>query len=271
MSRFALLLLLLVGAAPQLRVQAQLPDGNQAVVGQTLLLQVDVLTDSWFTSAPQLPELALPGVVVTPPDERAQHLTMTLDDTPFFGMRYTYHLTLREPGEVQIPALAVSSQPGNTATPLSARSQPLQISVAWPQAEGQNLLVASDVQLSQTLGSLEGLKVGDSLVRSVKLRATNALALMLPVTPLAEVKGLNRFVKTPQVTSLDNVSGQRIDSASVFGQRRPATTRARKPPAPVPALARGFVAAGHGRAFQLPACEHYGLRPLNPTPHRTSP
>ena len=340
MRRFALLLLLFLGpagAAPQLRVQVQLPDGNQAVVGQTVPLQVDVLTDSWFTSAPQLPGLALPGVVVTPPDERAQHLTLNLDGTPFFGMRYTWRLTLSQPGEVQIPALVISAQPGNAVALLSARSQPLQLRVDWPQAAGRNLLVASDVQLSQTLGSLEGLKVGDSLVRSVTLRATDSLALLLPVTPLAEVRGLSRFVKTPQLSSPDDLSGQRIDSASYriehpgtfhlpaievqwWSSRDHRLHSAQVPavdfsavaaPAAAPAfsvsedlqrlgresrlhLSRHWLAAltlalmvgtlgylvhRHGAWLREqwrqwrqrpPARVRYGLRPLNPTPHRTS-
>lgn len=341
MRPIAVLVLMFLGqadAAPQLRVQAQLPDGNQAVVGQTLPLQVDVLTDSWFTSAPQLPDLVLPGVVVTPPGDRAQHLTLSLDGTPFFGMRYTYRLTLRQPGQVQIPALLVSAQPGNADAPSSASSQPLLLKVDWPQAAGQNLPVASDLQLSQTLEPGEGLKAGDSVTRTVTLRASDTLPLMLPVTPLAAVDGLSRFVKTPRITASANSGGQRIDSASYrieragdfqlppievqwWSTRDHRLHNARLPAvgfsaAAVPAnvtlfsvsedlqrlgregtlhLSRHWLAAlllvlavvvtGYamrrhapwlGERYRQwrrrpPARERYGLRPLNPTPHRTSP
>ena len=207
---------------------------------------------------------------------------------------------------MQIPALVISAQPGNAVALLSARSQPLQLRVDWPQAAGRNLLVASDVQLSQTLGSLEGLKVGDSLVRSVTLRATDSLALLLPVTPLAEVRGLSRFVKTPQLSSPDDLSGQRIDSAS-YRIEHPGTfhlpaIEAFSVSEDLQRLGResrlhlsrhwlaaltlalmvgtlGYLVHRHGAWLREqwrqwrqrpPARVRYGLRPLNPTPHRTS-
>lgn len=212
----------LLAAEPQLRVQAQLLPSDSAVVGETVQLQLDVLTDTWFTSAPQLPELNLPGALVTPPGDQAEHLTERLDGTPFFGMRYLFQITLQQAGDLHIPALTVSASPGNAQAPLSASSQPLTLHGQLPAgvAAGQQVLVASQVSLSQQISpSVTTLKVGDSLTRSVTLKADGALSLMLPVIPLDEVAGLSRYLKTPQVTALDDgrghpLGGQRIDSAS---------------------------------------------------------
>lgn len=212
----------LLAAEAQLRVQAQLLPDDSAVVGETVQLQLDVLTDTWFTSAPQLPELNLPGALVTPPAGQAEHLTERQGDIPWFGMRYLYQLTLQQAGDLQLPALTVTATPGNAQAPLNASSQPLLLHVHLPAGvdAGQQVLVASQVRLSQQIAPASGdLKVGDSLTRSITLQADGALSLMLPVTPLDHVAGLSRYLKTPQVTALDDgrghaLGGQRIDSAS---------------------------------------------------------
>lgn len=212
----------ILAAEPQLRVQARLVPGDSAVVGQTIELQLDVLTDTWFTSAPHLPELNLPGALVTPPGEQAEHLTERLEGTPFFGMRYRFQITLQQAGDLHIPALTVSASPGNAQAPLSASSQPLLLHGRLPAGveAGQQVLVASQVSLTQqTRPAATTLNVGDSLTRSVTLKAEGALSLMLPVVALDEVAGLSRYLKTPQVTTLDDgrghsLGGQRIDSAS---------------------------------------------------------
>jgi len=212
----------LLAAEPQLRVQATLVPGDSAVVGETVQLQLDLYTDTWFSSAPDLPELSLPGAVVTPPGDQAQHLTQRLDGTTFYGMRYLFQVTPQQTGDIQIPALTVTTTPGTAQAPMSVTSQPLTLHAQLPAgvAAGQQVLVAQQVSLTQqTSPDPTALKVGDSLTRTVTLKAEGAMSLMLPVTPLGDVDGLSRYLKTPQVKPLDNgrgytLGGQRIDSAS---------------------------------------------------------
>ncbi|MDD2060998.1 hypothetical protein N5D52_00330 [Pseudomonas sp. GD03860] len=226
MKALALMLALfsasLLAAEPQLRVQAQLLPGATAVVGETVQLQLDVLTDTWFTSAPQLPDLSLPGALATPPGDQSEHLTQRLDGTPFFGIRYQYQITVQQAGDLHIPALTVTATPGNAQAPLSATTQPLTLRVQLPAgvSAGQQVLVASQVNLSQqTSPPATALKAGDSLTRTVTLDAEGAMSLMLPVIPLEDVDGLSRYLKSPQVKQLDDgrghaLGGQRIDSAT---------------------------------------------------------
>src|SRR5689334_3645787 len=68
-----------LAAEPQLRVQASLQPNEPAMVGSLVALQLDVLTDTWFTSAPTLPDLKLPGALVMPPDGHAEHINQTFD------------------------------------------------------------------------------------------------------------------------------------------------------------------------------------------------
>ena len=212
----------LLGAA-QLRVETHLEPASGAVVGQTLQLQVDVLTDSWFTAAPQLPALEVANAVVTPPSGEARHLNLSRDGVQFVALRYSYSLTPTLPGAFVVPALSIAV----TATQ-TVQSQALSFTVAQPPGVplGQSVLVARAVSLSQTLQpSRSALQVGDSVRRQVTLSADGAQPMLLPAVPLVEIDGLRRYPDAPQLKAVDDgrgqvSGGQRSDSASYVIQRQ---------------------------------------------------
>ena len=204
-------------AEPQLRVQAQLLPGSSVVVGEQLQVQVDVLTDTWFTAAATLPDFKLPGARVQPPNGEAQHTTQVIDGQTFYGMRYTYGITPNAAQHFNVPALTVSAQPGQASVPLSAQSQALAFDATQPPgfATGEPVLVASAVRLSQTLAARD-LKVGDSLTRTLILQADNTPGLSLPPPSAAPINGLRLYPLAPSISNLDDgrgsvTGGQRID------------------------------------------------------------
>jgi hypothetical protein len=192
------------------------------MVGGLLELQLDVLTDSWFTDAPTLPDLKLPGALVTPPDGHAEHLNQTLDGKSFNGMRYRYRITPNLAQGFDIPALTVRATPGQASTPLTAQSQPLHFIATQPPGfkPGEPVLVAQGLRFTQTvLNSATPLKVGDSITRQLTLQADDALAMSLPAPSLADVAGLSRYPKAAQISNLDDGrghfnGGQRIDTVT---------------------------------------------------------
>jgi len=242
-------------AEPQLKIQAHLQPAEGAMVGGLVELQVDVLTDTWFTSAATLPELKLDGALVTPPDGQAQHLNQTIDGQSFSGLRYSYLITPNVARRFDIPALTVSATPGQASTAISAHSQPLHFSAAQPPGfmPGETPLVASGLRLSQSLiNSATPLKTGDSITRQLTLQADGALAMALPVPSLADVAGLSRYLQTPQVTRLDDgrgnvLGGQRIDAVTYRIDKAGAYT--------LPAIAVKWwdVKAQQSRTAQVPA------------------
>jgi hypothetical protein len=209
-------------AEPQLKVQAHLQPAEGAMVGGLVELQLDVLTDTWFTSAATLPELKLDGAQVMPPDGEAQHLNQTIDGQSFNGMRYSYLITPNVAQNFDIPALTVRVTPGQATSEISAQSEPLHFSAAQPPgfAPGETPLVATGLRFTQRMiNSAIPLKVGDSITRQLTLQADGALAMALPVPALGDVAGLSSYVKNPLVTSLDDgrgdiLGGQRIDSVT---------------------------------------------------------
>ena len=221
MNRYCGVLLLLTGplwaAEPQLRVQAQLLPGTSVMVGEQLRVQVDVLTDTWFTSGATLPDLKLPGARVQAPGGEAEHTTQVIDGQTFYGMRYTYRITPNAAQHFTVPALTVSAQPGQASAPLTAQSAPLAFDAAQPPgfAPGETVLVATGLRLSQTLIATD-LEVGSSLTRTLTLQADNTPALSLPPPAAAEINGLRLYPQAPIISNLDDgrgsiTGGQRID------------------------------------------------------------
>jgi hypothetical protein len=211
-----------MAAEPDLRVQTHLHPTTSVMVGGLVELQLDVLTDSWFTAPPTLPDLKLPGALVLPPDGHAVHINQSLDGKAFNGMRYTYRITPNLVQGFDIPPLTVQATPGQASAPLSAQSQPLHFTAAQPPGfePGEPVLVAQGLRFTQKIvNSATPLKVGDSITRQLTLQADNAMAMSLPAPAMGEINGLSRYPKSPQISNLDDGrgnfnGGQRIDAVT---------------------------------------------------------
>lgn len=226
MIRWALLsLVCLAGVAtaaePEVRVDARLVPDTTIMSGATVRLEVDLLVDTWFTDAPVLPVLQLPGAVVSPPSGEAQHLNQQHDGKAFFGLRYTYQITPTAAQRFTIPALAFRVQPGQASAPQMVHSQPLSFEAKGLASgnAGQHL-VAGTVELTQDIQrSHTPLRAGDSITRQLHIAANGAQAMLIPPPTFVEVEGLKRYVHTPSVTPLSDgrggtLGGQREDSVS---------------------------------------------------------
>ncbi|WAB90847.1 hypothetical protein OSS47_22360 [Pseudomonas citronellolis] len=222
---------------PMVKVRSQMLPGDSVLVGGTLSLQVDVLVDTWFSAAPQLPKLTLDGAVVSAPGGEATHLNERIDGKAFFGLRYSYQITPQQARAFDIPALAIQVQPGQGSGPQTVHTQALRFSAREPAGgagEGPRL-VARKLTFSQALEpSHEPLRVGDSVTRRLRVQAEGAQAMLIPAPVFAEVDGLKRYVQSPSVAPLGDGRGG-VDG----GQREDAAT---------------YVVSGAGR-YSLPAIE----------------
>ena len=129
-----------------------------------------------------------------------------------------YGIYPQHSGELQIPALTfsatqVDNQPGNTSTPSAPKSGkmvhvtsteiPLQVkpkpedypaTAAW--------LPARSLSLSETWNpEPDHSKVGDSLTRTLTLKAEGLSSAQLPPLPATDVNGLRRYPDLPQLSN----------------------------------------------------------------------
>ena len=209
-------------AEPQVRVEARLLPQAPYQVGSTLRLEVDLLTTSWFTQAPQPAPLDLPGALVNPPNGQADKLSQSIDNTPYFGLRLTYLISPTRAGDFSIPALPFTLRMGQSSAPLEVDTQPISFKVdGSPLAEATgSQLVARNVRIEQQVEkSATPLKVGDRIIRRIQIQADDAQAMLIPPTEFIEIPGLKRYLQPPEVSMLSdgrgsNDGGQRIDSVS---------------------------------------------------------
>ncbi|WP_435608941.1 hypothetical protein [Pseudomonas knackmussii] len=224
---FSLLLLvpLLAWAdGPDVRVRSTLEPAESVLVGGTLNLQVDVLVDTWFTDAPQMPKLDLDGAVVSEPNGEATHLTEQVDGKTIFGLRYRYQITPQRAQTFLIPALAIRVQPGQGSGPVVVKSEARRFTAREPSgSEGSDAtrLVAQKLEFTQALQrSHELLRVGDSITRHLRVQAEGAQAMLIPPPAFAEIDGLKRYPQTPSVAPLSDgrggVSGGKREDAVTY-------------------------------------------------------
>ncbi|MDE3738790.1 hypothetical protein PSH28_19485 [Pseudomonas resinovorans] len=247
---------LVMAEEPEVRVQNRLAPADSVMVGGTINLEVDLLVDTWFTAAPILPKLELPGAVVNPPSGEAQHLTEQQDGKTFFGLRFIYQITPQAAQRFEIPALEFQVQPGQASGPVKVRSQPLAFAAKELAGESDgHRLVATSVTFTQEIErSHDPLRVGDSITRRVKVQAEGAQAMLLPPPEFVEVNGLKRYVQTPRVTPLSDgrggtLGGVREDSVTyVIGE-------AGEIDLPAIELKWWDVATGEGHSAAVPTVE----------------
>lgn len=213
--------LLVQAAEPEVRVRSQLLPADTVLVGGTVSLQVDLLVDTWFDAAPQLPALKLDGAVVAAPSSEATHLNERIDGKAFFGLRLSYQITPQQAKPFDIPALAIQVTPGQGSGPVMVKSPPQHFVARQPAGAGQGRhLVARALQFTQQLEhSHQPLRVGDSVTRRLQVRAEGAQAMLIPAPAFSEIDGLRRYVQPPVVAPLSDgrggiSGGQREDAVT---------------------------------------------------------
>lgn len=228
---FALLLLALVTTAladdaPRARVRVRIEPAGPVAVGETVRLVVDALVTTWLAAGLELPALRIPGAVVTESDEHAPHLTETIDGATWFGVSRVYLVTPTAPGELAVPAIPLSVHPGGAPAALAIATAPLTLTVTAPVRPpgAEHALAASKLTLTQHLDrTLDGLRVGDSLTRTVAITADGARGMFLPPTTFAPIAGLAVYPSEPHVDDVTDrqgefMGGRRIDAATYVVQ-----------------------------------------------------
>lgn len=214
MNAVGLLLLMLAAlpvlAAPQTLVRTQLVGADDAVVRGVVMLQVDVLVDTWFDAPPEFPALELPGAVVSPPGGEAVHLTEEQGGVKFFGLRFNYQITPQVAQAYSLAPLTITVHPGQGAGPVELLTTAQHFTAGQPPGAppGEPVLVASSVTLSQAIEpSSPTLRVGDTVTRRLQTSAIGAQAMLIPAPQFAEVSGLERFVQPATVHPIGNGRG----------------------------------------------------------------
>jgi hypothetical protein len=197
-------------AAPRVQVDSRLSPPGPYRVGSTLRLEVDLLSNTWFTQAPQPADLQLAGALVSPPNGQADKLSLQRDGESWFGLRLSYLISPTTVGEFNIPALTFKLQVGQAQAPITVQSAAQHFSASAATSDGAQALLLSAQQLrfSQVVTpSATPLRVGDSLTRLLRVEADGAQAMLIPPAEFSRPSGLKAYPQMPVVSTLDDGRG----------------------------------------------------------------
>ena len=196
------------------------PEKN-LVVGQQMLFHVDLLVDTWFTKAPQVPEIKIPGALVLLPVGTSINFHEQIKGKSYFGQRHTYYIFPQKQGEYKIPSFDVSlipAQSGKLAAEIVTLSITPQKFLARLPPELANLridhaLATPQLTLENSLDrDLTELQIGDTIQRTVTIKGKDILGSALPSINPGDNDGLKPYHQSPKIENY-------FDRGRLFGKR----------------------------------------------------
>jgi hypothetical protein len=218
-------------AQPVVRVTL---DATHAVlVGQQVRMDVVVLVPNFFTGAPRFPEIEAPGATVVLLDD-AVNANDTIGEIGYAGVQRTYVVTALQPGDITLPAASITfayaAEPGKpgVAGTVEIPSQALQAKPAGDATSRDGTVAApapvARVTIEQRLDrSLDGIKVGDTVTRTITTFAHNAAAMSIPAPTFTAPEGVRIYTHDPALADLGvrdgGPGGRRVDRVTYAFER----------------------------------------------------
>jgi hypothetical protein len=203
-------------------------DPLRVVVGQPTTLRIDVLAPNYMTSPPELPGFQVRNAVTR--QLQSVNLTEERNGMTYAGVRFEFALYPQEPGTYAVADQKVKVK--YAVEPPAVREEALslpRVSFAAfipDAAAGLNpFLASSRLTIEQSvLRSSEQLKVGDSVTRSITIRAADTPAMLLPPVTFPAVEGLAVYPAQPALQDktegrTDAMTAARTDSATYILQQ----------------------------------------------------
>jgi hypothetical protein len=216
------LLIATAANAAQPVIRVVMPAGTPYLAGQQINVEVQVLVPNFFMSSLQFPILDIPGAVVTLSEDRATNFNETIDGETYSGIRKSYVIVPERGGTFTLPAaqltFSYAAVPGQ-ATQASVLIPRQTFEVTLPQgAIGPNgPLPLVPLEITESWDhSPEGLKVGDTLTRTINIFAKGMQAMMIPPPVLDTPDAAKAYPHDPVLSSemtngKDFAGGRRVD------------------------------------------------------------
>ncbi|HYC18149.1 MAG TPA: BatD family protein [Pseudolabrys sp.] len=198
-------------------------DPQRVIVGQKATLVVTVLAPNYMPAPPALPDFQVRNVVTRPLG--AINQVEQREGVSYAGVRYEFALFPQEPGNFAIAGekigVTYAAEPPQTRT--TTIEVPRLVFEGFIPEAAQDLdpfIAAPRLTIEQSMTrSAQDLKVGDSVTRTVTLKADGTPAMLLPPVTFARVDGLTLYPAQPTLNeNLDRrtsaLSATRVDDAT---------------------------------------------------------
>ncbi len=190
--------------------------------GQQVTLNLDLKTTgfSFSNSHFNLPEI--PGAFLMQTDTTTVKFTENLEGQTWQIIRYPLALYPQTAGNLEIPPIAVrfisSAKFGSVATPFEFQTKPLVLTIKQPPGvkEGDLVITTKSFELDYEWQPKSGTgQTGSAYTLTVKRRAADISAMLLPPLPVFRIEGLAAYSQAPEIndeTDRGDLVGERVDS-----------------------------------------------------------
>ena len=185
-------------------VRASLEGPGDVWVGQGVSLNLEVIVQTWFADSPTFPDIEIENALVLSTGDAVNAVVRSGGKT-FSGQDRQYLVFPQTAGDYTIPPVKVSvsyALPGGKASvPTAYASSPLTFTARMPpRSEGAKYFLTADrFEIRQSFDRKpDGLKVGDAIVRSVRMTAENTASMMLPALAFEAPDGIRCYRGEPK-------------------------------------------------------------------------
>jgi hypothetical protein len=204
-------------------VRARIEGSIEVWVGQAVPLNIEVVVPSWFTGAPRFPELEVPNAVTLSPEAAVNFVVQSAGET-FSAQGRRYLIFPQVKGKYTVPSAKVevtyAMPDGKPSGPKYLASPSLIFEARVPAgAEGAKyFLTTKNFHIDQFLDrKLEGLKVGDSITRTVNMTAEDTVGMTLPPLSFEAPEGMRLYTGAPKISEKaerGKIEAVRIETAT---------------------------------------------------------
>ena len=204
-------------------VRARIEGSMEVWVGQAVPLNVEVIVPSWFTGAPRFPELEIPNAVTLSPEAAVNFVVQSVGKT-FSAQGRRYLIFPQVKGKYTVPSAKVevtyAMPDGKSSAPKYLAAPSLTFEARVPAgAEGAKyFLTTKNFHVDQSLDrKLEGLKVGDSITRTVNMTAEDTVGMTLPPLSFEAPEGIRLYTGVPKISEKaerGKIEAGRIETAT---------------------------------------------------------
>jgi hypothetical protein len=197
-------------------------------VGQAVPMNVEVIVPTWFTGAPKFPELEVPKAMTLSP-EAAVNFVVQSGGKTFSAQGRRYLIFPQAKGKYTVPSAKVevtfALADGKPSPPKLLASPPAQFEAHMPPgAEGAKYFLTTDsLQIGQSFDRQpNGLKIGDSVTRTVTMTAQNTVGISLPPLRFEAPEGVRLYPGMPKVTETaerGKIEATRVETATYVLER----------------------------------------------------
>ncbi len=189
--------------ADKVRIKTWIEPVEGIVARQQVNLQIEVSTDKWFSGGTRIGHFEIKDAIVLQREQFALNSTRQDAGVTWTVQQWTLVVYPQRSGSFEIPSIPLKlSIAGENLEVITGKTetQPMTFSAELPEAlqDKQDWVATTDFEVNDSFDkSLEGLKPGDALKRSIIMSASNLPAMMLPKMVTTSIAGIAIYAKPP--------------------------------------------------------------------------